>query len=53
MGWSSYGLKVSFTYICVLYMCMLFYMLYLLSSPYLFVFGDDRVRDTREQLMLM
>jgi len=25
----------------------------LLSSPYLLVFGDDRVRGTREQMMLM
>jgi len=25
----------------------------LLSSPYLLVFGDDRVRGTREQVMLM
>jgi len=25
----------------------------LLSSPYLLVYGDDRVRGTREQLMLM
>ena len=24
-----------------------------ISSPYLLVFGDDRVRDTREQRMLM
>jgi len=28
-------------------------MLYLLSSPYLLVFGDDLVRGTREQMMLM
>jgi len=28
-------------------------MLILLSSPYLLVFGDDRVRGTREQRMLM
>jgi len=28
-------------------------MLYLLSSPYLLVFGDDRVRGTREQMMLL
>jgi len=28
-------------------------MLYLLSSPYLLVLGDDRVRGTREQMMLM
>jgi len=29
------------------------YMIYLLSSPYLLVFGDDRVRGTREQRMLI
>jgi len=34
-------------------MCVPFYMLYLLSSPYLLVIGDDRVRGTREQMMLM
>jgi len=28
-------------------------MLILLSSPYLLVFGDDCVRSTREQRMLM
>jgi len=28
-------------------------MFILLSSPYLLVLGDDRVRDTREQMMLM
>jgi len=28
-------------------------MLILLSSPYLLVFGDDRVRGTRKQRMLM
>jgi len=27
-------------------MCMPFYMLYLLISPYLLVIGDDRVRGT-------
>jgi len=30
-----------------------FYMYYLLSSPYLLVFGDDRVCGTREQMLLM
>jgi len=30
-----------------------FYMFYLLISPYLLVFGDDRVRGTHEQMMLM
>ena len=29
------------------------YVIYLLSSPYLRVFGDDRVRVTREQMLLM
>jgi len=28
-------------------------MINLLSSPYFLVFGDDRVRGTREQMMLM
>jgi len=27
-------------------------MCYLFSSPYLLVFGDDRVRDTREKMIL-
>jgi len=40
-------------FINVLYMCMHFYMFYLLSSPYLLVFGDDRVCGTREQMMLL
>jgi len=30
-----------------------FYMFNLLSSPYLLVFGDDRIRGTREQMVLM
>jgi len=34
-------------------MCMPFYMIYLLSSPYLLVIGDDHVRGTHEQMMLM
>jgi len=41
--------------ICV-YMNMyisVIYMIYLLSSPYLRVFGDDRVRSTREQMLMM
>ena len=40
-------------WVAYIYMCMLFYMLYLLSSPYLLVIGNDRVRGTREQMMLM
>ena len=41
--------------ICV-YMNMyisVIYMIYLLSSPYLRVFGDDRVRGTREHMLMM
>jgi len=36
-----------------MYVCNILYMIYLLSSPYLRVFGDDRVRDTWEQMLLM
>jgi len=36
-----------------IYVCSLVYMIYLLSSPYLRVFGDDRVRGTREQMLMM
>jgi len=32
---------------------MYIYMFILLSSPYLLVVGDDRVRGTREQMMLL
>jgi len=32
---------------------MYLYMFILLRSPYLLVFGDDRVRGTREQMMLL
>jgi len=32
---------------------MYIYMYILLSSPYLLVVGDDRVRGTREQMMLL
>jgi len=46
-------MNVLSTYIYVLNMCMLFYMFNLLSSPYLLVFGNDRMCGTREQLMLM
>jgi len=33
-------------YMLCIYVCLI------VSSPYLFVFGDDRVRGTREQMML-
>jgi len=36
-----------------IYVCSIVYMFYLLSSPYLRVFGDDRVRGTREQMLMM
>jgi len=36
-----------------IYVCSLVYMIYLLSSPYLRVFGDDLVRSTREQMLMM
>ena len=35
--------------------CMYMYFIYMcltVSSPYLFVFGDDRVRGTRKKMML-
>jgi len=39
---------------CVyVYISATLYMFYLLSSPYLRVFGDDRVRGIREQMLLM
>jgi len=34
-------------------MSVTIYMFYLLSSPYLRVFGNDRVRGRREQMLLM
>jgi len=34
------------------YMCVIIYFCVIVSSPYLFVFGDDRVRGTREPMML-
>jgi len=36
-----------------IYGCSIVYMIYLLSSPNLRVFGDDRVRGTREQMLMM
>ena len=37
--------------VCVL-LYKLMHMFYSVSSPYLLVFGDDRIRGTREQSML-
>jgi len=43
-----------FFVICVyVYVSVKLYMFCLLSSPYLRVFGDDRVRGTLEQILLM
>jgi len=39
-------------FVCYICVCS-FICLNLLSLPYLLVFGDDRVRGTSEQLMLM
>ena len=36
----------------VIGICVPYIYVYFLSSPYLLMFGDDRVRDTREQMML-
>jgi len=36
-----------------IYICNFMYMFYLLSSPYLRVFDDDRVHGTWEQMLLM
>jgi len=33
--------------------CICIYMIILLSSPYLLVVGDEYVRGTREQMMLL
>jgi len=38
-------------FVCVL-LYKLMHIFYSVSSPYLFVFGDDRVRGTQEQSML-
>jgi len=35
------------------YICMYIYMFILLSSPYLVVVGDDCIRGTREQMLLL
>jgi len=32
--------------------CLVYFYVLSFSSPYLLVFGDDRVRSTREQMML-
>ena len=44
---------------CRVYSCLIGYLIFVMiyvvfiSSPYLFVFGDDRVHGIREQRMLM
>jgi len=49
-----YGIKGrnSFVCLCDIYKCAICLYVYFVSSPYLLVFGDDRVRDTREQMVL-
>jgi len=38
---------------CVCYICIAcIYAYFIVSSPYLLMFGDDRVRSTHEQMML-
>jgi len=41
MVWNSFGVNVIYIYV-----------LYIVRSPYLLVFGDDHVRDTWEHMML-
>ena len=41
-------LSIIHVYVCLVYL----YVVLSFSSPYLLVFGDDRVRDTREQVMM-
>ena len=36
-----------------MFIALYIYVFYLLSSPYLRVCGDDRVRGTREQMLVM
>jgi len=36
-----------------IYVCSIVYMIYLLSSPYLRMFGDDCVCGSREQMLMM
>ena len=45
---------VLYMYMSVLYIyiCVCVCVVYSVSSPYQLVFGDDRVRGTREQMML-
>jgi len=38
--------------LCCMYICIFYIYVYSVSSPYLLMFGDDRVCDTREQMML-
>jgi len=47
-----------YMYVCIyiyiyIYISVKLYMFYLLSSPYLLMFGDDRIRGIREQMVLM
>jgi len=60
-GWNSFGVFVCvcvciYIYICVcVCVCVCVFCIYvclIVSLSYLLVFGDDRVRGTREQMML-
>jgi len=44
-GWNSFGLVVIYVYVCI-------YVYFIVSSPYLCVFGDDCVRGTRKHILL-
>jgi len=46
-GRNSFGVFLRYIYTCAIYLHV-----YFVSSPYLLVFGEDRVRGTREQMML-
>ena len=45
-------IDVLFLSIIHVYMCLVYFYVLSFSSPYLLVFGDDRVRGTRGQVML-
>ena len=36
----------------IVYLCHRYIYVYFVSSPYLLLFGNDRIRGTREQIML-
>jgi len=44
-GWISFCVVMIYVYACI-------YAYFIVSSPYLLVFGDDHIRSTSEQMML-